>query len=156
MHSALIQNRQCRSLALHAGDVAIWTKSGEKICHCLRAVGNPLTTWAGSASSVDRNFSSGLARAMKRQTLSATKESSVVHQLFSSRTLLNLLLLIHRLSRYFLGIGIKVIKSYVWKIDFWNFDYIYRSVMFARFVLCSAFGFHFGKFCACSWHKILR
>ena len=31
MHSALIQNRQCRALALHARNVAIWTKSREKI-----------------------------------------------------------------------------------------------------------------------------
>ena len=31
MHSALIQNRLCRALALYARNVAIWTKSGEKI-----------------------------------------------------------------------------------------------------------------------------
>ena len=55
----------------------------------LRAVGNPLSTWAVSASSVVRNFSPGLAPTMKRRALSTTKKSSVVHQLFSSRTMLN-------------------------------------------------------------------
>ena len=44
LHSALIQNRQCRAVALHARNVAIWTKSGEKIYHGLRAIGNPFTT----------------------------------------------------------------------------------------------------------------
>ena len=60
---------------LHARNVAIWTKSGEKIYHGLRDVGNPLTTWAVSASSVVR--SSGLAPTMKRRALSATKKSNV-------------------------------------------------------------------------------
>ena len=57
----------------------------------------PLTTWAVSASSVVRNSSSGLTSTMKCRALSTTKKSSVVHQLFSSRTVLNLLVLIHRL-----------------------------------------------------------
>ena len=46
MHSALIRNRQ--SVAWY-----ITTNHGS------RAVGNPLTTWAVSASSVVRNFSTG-------------------------------------------------------------------------------------------------
>ena len=75
MLSALIQNMRYCALALHARNVAIWTKSGEKIYDGLRAVGNPFTTLAVSASSVVR--SSGLAPTMKRRALSATKKSHV-------------------------------------------------------------------------------
>ena len=67
------------ALALHERNVTIWTRSEEKIYHGLRAVGNPLTTWAVSTSSVVRSL--GLAPTMKRRALSTTKKSNVVHQL---------------------------------------------------------------------------
>ena len=38
----MVQNRQCRALALDARNAAIWTKSGEKIYHGTRPVGNSL------------------------------------------------------------------------------------------------------------------
>ena len=49
--------------------------------HALRAIGNSLTTWAVSATSVVRNFSSGLPPRWSGGVLSATKKSNVVHQL---------------------------------------------------------------------------
>ena len=117
MHSALIQNRQCRTLALHAKNVVIWTKSEEKRYLGLRAVGNPLNTWSVSASSVVRNFSSGLVPTMKRRAPSTTEKSNVVHQLFSSRTVLNFYRSYIGLNhRYFSRIKIKVMKSYAWNI----------------------------------------
>ena len=94
MHSALIQNRQCRALALHARNVAIWTMSREKIYHGLWAVGNPLTTWAVSASSVVRNFSSGLPPRWSAEHWVPQKSRMLC---ISCRMVLNLPVLIHRL-----------------------------------------------------------
>ena len=50
-----------------------------KYNHGLRAVGNSLTTWAVSAPSVVRNFSSGLVPTIKRRAFSTTTNSSVVY-----------------------------------------------------------------------------
>ena len=51
-------------------------------------------------------------------------------------------------SRYFSRIAkkkeLKVIRL---KYNFLNFDYNYPPVIFARFVLCGAFGFPFGRSC---------
>ena len=152
----MIQNRQCRALSLDARNVAIWTKSGEKIYHGLRAVGNSLTTWAVSASPVVRNFSSGLAPTIKRQAFSTTRKSNVIYISCSLvvRCWIYRCWYIGFNSRYFSGIRIKVSKKRL-KNNFLNIDYNYRPVMFERFVVCGAFGFHFGKFCVYSWHEIL-
>ena len=78
----MIQNRQCRALSLDARNVAIWTKSGEKIYlyYGLRAVGNSLTTWA---ISLHRSYEIlvPLALTIKRWRLNTTRKSNVVHQL---------------------------------------------------------------------------
>ena len=120
MHSALIQNRQCRALALHARNVAIWTKSREKIYHGLRAVGNSLTTWAVSASSVVRNFSSGLPPRWRAEHWVLQKSRMLC---ISCRTGRTCCCWIYRCqyfnSRYFSGIERKAIKSYVWNIISW-------------------------------------
>ena len=66
--------------------------------HGLRAVGNSLTTWAVSASSVVRkNFSSGLPPRWSGGALSVTKKSNVVHQLSYGVNHSISMVLIHRL-----------------------------------------------------------
>ena len=47
--------------------------------HGLRAVGNSLTTWVVSASSMVRNYSSELAPTIKRWALNMTRKSSIVY-----------------------------------------------------------------------------
>ena len=78
----MIQNRQCRAFALDARNVAIWTKSGEKIYPGSPAVGHSFTTWGVSASSVLRN-NSGLAPTINCRVLNTTRKSSVVYISFS-------------------------------------------------------------------------
>ena len=84
------------------------------------------------------------------------KVERCIHQLFSSRTVLNLPVVI---LRFLFSVLFGNRNKSNWKLrlknNFLNFDYNYRPVILARFVLCSAFGFHFGKFCVCSWREIL-
>ena len=113
----MIQNRQCRALSLDARNVAIWYKSGENIYHGLRAVGNSLTTWAISLH--------GWYEILVRGCCHGDAPSTECHKKVECCASAVVRCRIHRCkyigfsSRYFSGIGIEVIKSYIWNIISW-------------------------------------